>query len=267
MKASIRPNDGGVQTDQRLATPTAATTAQHDPKYYDSDARDTIVPKLGLINKIGPLSETFPKNAGEFAFNKRVVLGTKYEGPGALPGEFGVPVIPLRFDKSYVETHRAGAELKFGIQVDPPQKRFATAEAAHQAGYVVDFDAPKDNNVEEEGLIVFLVAGPKDDAEDAFFLKIGDLYFTPAVFSVRRASFRDVYRNIKTWASRPGSKVHNKLCLLSSKFVKNDARRQSWFEARITATAKLTDEQIALIETAVPAFLMPPTPALPELGA
>lgn len=268
MKASIRPEDGGVQTEH-APTQTSSPTqhAQRDASFYDSDARDTKTPLLGLINKVGPLSDAFPKNAGEFAYNKRVVLGTRYTGPGALPDEFGVPVIPIRFTKTYIETYREGVELKFGITMDPPQKSFATAQAAYAQGYAIDYDAPKFNNVEERGDLVFLVAGPADDAEDAFFLQLGDLFFTPASFSVRRASYRDVFQNIKTWSQRPGSKVHNKLCLLSSKKVTKSkgGKTNTWFESRITATRKLTDDEIATIEAAVPGYLMPMTPALPAL--
>lgn len=267
MKASIRPESTGVQTEHALSKPTSTAVAHNDAAYYDSNERDTIVPVLGLINKIGPLSDAFPKNAGEFAFNRRLVIGTPYTGPGALPGEFGVNVIPLKAEKYYVETYRNGLELKFGVKVEPPVRMFATANAAYQAGYAIDFDAPKLNNVEEAATLVFLVAGPKDDPEDAFFLQIRDLWFTPVVYSVRRASLRDVYRNVNTWVSRPGSKYHNKLCTLSSKFIKNEARKQSWFESRIVATRKLTDEEILRIETAVPAFIRPATPSLPELSA
>lgn len=271
-RSSIRPESDGVQTEHASSNPAPSPSqqAQRDAAYYDSDARDTKVPVLGLINKVGPLSDLFPKNAGEFAYNKRVVLGAPYTGPGSQKDEFGLAVIPLRFEKSFVETYRDGEEIKFGAKIEPPQKVFATAEAAYAQGYIADFDAPKFNNVEEKGDLVFLVAGPADDAEDAFFLEIGGLFFTPASFSVRRAAYRDVFQNIKTWSARPGSKVHNKLCLLRSK-KKSKVRNgvpSSWYESSISATRKLTEAEIATIEAAVPAYLMPATPALPlELTA
>lgn len=269
MKTSIRPESGGVQSEHTLAKQqTSAPYAEHDASYHDSEARDIKTPKLGLVGKIGPLSETFPKNVGEFAYNGRVLLGTALTpGPGVQAGEFGLTVIPVSFKKRWVETHRDSTEIKFGMKIDPPQKRFESADAAYKAGYAIDFDAPKVNNVEQEGELVLLVSGPKDDPEDAFFLKIGEEYFTPAIYTVRRGSFKDVYKNIATWYSRPGSLVHNKLCTLSSKLIKNEARRQSWFESRITAKAKLSPEDIARIEAAVPAFIMPASPSLPETPA
>lgn len=241
-KSSIRPG-AGSQADAPASENLPATQPGSAPvpysgdrNNYDSPNRDQIIPKLGLVNATGPLAKKFRADYGKYVFEERLVLG----------GE--VPVIPLRLDKYFVECRRGGTDLKF----EDEKKIFRSAREAQLAGYALDWDSQHVNKAEEAATITFLVAGPADDVADAFFITAAGLTFAPAVHTVRRGAYRDVYRQLYTAQSRAelrGGKLWHGLWELYAKTDCSSPNRDNeWAESRIRPKSKLTAEDIAGLE-------------------
>lgn len=243
---SDRPSDSELPATQGSTAVVPAT----DGAKYDDGSRDVVNPRLGLINKIGPLSTKFPRNAGEFAFEDRLVLGKQI--PGGKVGESTLDVILVSTRKFYVECKRDGVFLKYGDGIKP--KIFQTANAANLAGYGIDFDSQLPNKVEEAGEALVLVAGPADDVADAFFIEVDGQVYAPALMSFRRGSFRDAWKILNTGKSRAEARkaeVFGTIYNLSSKLVENEEKGQAWFETRATAKSKVSPEGLANIRFAL----------------
>lgn len=255
-KTSIKPEEATPVTSTAVTTTQSAAPANYNPDKYDDSSRDVQHPVLGLINKIGPLSKTFPKNAGEFAFADTILLGEK------------VTVIPLGFLKIFIESRRDGKDLKYGDGIIA--KVFPSANAAYQAGYVVDFDSNMPNRVEEGSKLGFLVLGPKEDTTGEFYLRSPDGgNYGLAVTTLRRGGHKGVYRPLYNHyyrrakaAGLPESEIHTLLekpdfsWTLSAEHVDNPARGQDWFEPRIARAAQLTPEFAAWVTAEVGKFTL-----------
>lgn len=245
-KTSIKPPVDGesapsIERENQLVPGSSTSVGLptgYNPDQYDDPNRDIQTPALGLINKIGPLSKTFPKNAGEFAFGESVLLGEK------------AIVIPVAKQKLYIESRRNGKDLKFGDGI--VVRVFTSAREAAHAGYAVDFDDKAQNRVEEAAKLGFLVKAPEGDKSGEFYYSAPDgTDWGIAQTTLRRGSYRGVYRLINTRASRPGAKLHDTAYLLFAEHVENAQRQQDWFESRVRTEAQLTPEFIAWIESAL----------------
>lgn len=241
----LSPGKAGqsVETDNPQNLPatqagSAVAPYQGDHNNYDDASRDIKIPRIGIVNGVGPLFKKFPKNVGEIAFEERLILGAETD------------VIVLNLRKFYVEIRRNGVDLKYGDGILP--KVFKTAGEANAAGYAIDWDSNHVNKAQEAGEILLLVAGPADDVQDAFYIEAGGKFWAPALTTVRRGGYREVYRLFKTVETRAqarGGKLHGTVFKYWPKLVEGD--QNSWFEPRAEAKAKLAPEDIAKIESAL----------------
>lgn len=255
-KASIKPGQS-VQTDDTPenlpATQAGSAPVPYsgDTKNYDDPSRDRKIPRIGIVNGVGPLFKKFPKNVGQIAFEERLILGDSVE------------VIALKLQKFYVEIRRNGTDLKYGdaatkkiTEESGPIRTFLTANQAHQAGYAIDFDSNYLNKVEEAGTALFLVSGPADDLQDAFCISFGGRHWAPAVTTFRRGGFRSAFRLLKTIEDRAtakGDKLHRSVFKFFPEMI--EGKQNSWFEPRVEVVAKLTDEDLAALEKAASQYI------------
>jgi hypothetical protein len=237
-KTSITPE---VETPEALtarhlpATQAPAQLAGYNPDHYDDPNRDIQTPTLGLINKIGPLSKAFPKNAGEFALGDQLVLGET------------VTAVCVGKQKLYVESRRGGVDLKFGDGIMP--RMFASANEAFQAGYAVDFDSNRPNRVEEAAKLAFLIRAPQGDSSGEFYYVAPDgSKWAVVQTTVRRGGYRGVYRPINTRASRPNEKLYATFWTISAEHVENTQKKQDWFEMRAKQAGPVDEKTVAWIE-------------------
>lgn len=249
---SEKPVTSAVTTVERANPP--ALPAKYNPDRYDDVSRDIQVPVLGLVNKIGPLSEKFPKNVGEFVLGDTVLLGER------------VGVIPVGILKLFIESMRDGVELKFGSPESATAKIFATANDAYNAGYAVDFDSNVKNRVEESSRVAFLVVAPAGDQSGEFVMKTGDLKLALAKSSYRRGGHRGVFRPLVNHAVKIArekgieivglsaadvfekTEAFTHLWTVSSTKVENAIKKQAWYEPRIAKTAPLAPEVVEWIK-------------------
>lgn len=216
----------------------AVTPYQGDQTNYDDASRDIKIPRLGIVNGVGPLFKKFPKNVGELAFEERLILGPETD------------VIALNLRKFYVEIRRNGVDLKYGDGIMP--KIFKKASDANAAGYAIDWDSNHVNKAQEAGEILLLVAGPADDVQDAFYIEAAGKNWAPALTTVRRGGYREVYRllnTVKDRAEARGGRLHGTIFKYWAKLVDGD--QNSWFEPRAEAKAKLAPEEVEKIERAL----------------
>lgn len=246
-KTKINPDaEDNVSTALSTSTPTTTTALDvQGDQYLDDPHQDVIVPILGLINKVGGLSEKFENKAGQFAIGD-VLLGEK------------VLVIPISAVKLWEETHRNGNKLEFK---KPPIPRIFTSEKqAMEAGYINDFSHTAPNRIGPIAKIGFLVVAPKDDASEDFVIKVGDIQTQPARSIFRKKAFKDVFGIIynhvyKRCLSRQISIVGlspnqifsagtawSHVWTLKSVVEKND--QNSWYAPSIEKGAALTPEQV-----------------------
>lgn len=217
MKSQITP--GQASSEIVPANQNTAIAAPADRINYDDPGRDQIMPRLGLVNATGKLAKKFRENYGQFVFEDRLVLGKE------------ITAIAVKLQKYYTECRRNGVDLKF----EDEKKNFATASDAHAAGYAIDFDSNHPNKAEEVASILLLVAGPKDDAGGAFFIEAGGLTFAPALMSVRRGGYRDVYRKMYTHETRAalrGGKVYDTTWTLTPETVSSTKNDNEWSTLR-----------------------------------
>lgn len=251
-KTSIRPEEQKIESSNLPALPTSPQLpAGYNPDRYDDETRDVQTPTLGLINKIGPLSKKFPKNAGDFAF------GDVLLGPTAT-------VIPIGFVKFFVESVRNGEPLKYGEIYDPPARKFVSANEAYRQGYAVEYDTNYPNRAEESARIAFLVAGPPDDDSGEFYLTAPDgRHWGVAVSSFRRGSLRGTFKPVFTHIYRlsqaqakPIEEIafYDWMWELRSEHVDNVQKKQDWFESRIKKLGHLPPDMIDWIRASVGAF-------------
>lgn len=255
-KASIKPESEkpvSVQGVTSLATQTSNVPAGYNPDQYDDVNRDLQTPVLGLINKVGPLSRTFPKNVGEFALGENLLLGESAQ------------VIPVGILKFFIESRRDGVNLKYGDGIIA--KRFATANEAYQQGYAVDFDSNCENRVEESSIIAWLVIAPEGDESGEFFVSgPGGLKLAEAKTTIRRGSHRAVFRPLLNHANRKAlsegmvtkgltanelfakAEAYNTIWTVSPRHEIDDKKNQDWFEFAIAKTKALTPEQVAWVK-------------------
>lgn len=243
-KSKLEPGSpAGSSSDSQVATqPQGSVATYHENTDYDSPNRDMIIPKLAIVNSTGPLAAKFRADYGKLVFEGRLILGEE------------ASVIPLKLSKYYVECRRAGVDLKFADE----KKIFKTANQAHQAGYAIEWDSKHTDKVEEAATITFLVAGPESDPGGAFFIKVGEKFYAPAVMSFRRGGYRDVYRQLFTSESRSAMQGRALWHSAWTLFVKPDCTSQhvdnTWAEARIKPLGKLTDVEIANLAKAAVEF-------------
>lgn len=245
-KSSIKPALGlESHSDVMLATTANSTVvALNEAERYDDGSRDIIIPKLGLVNNVGDLWKKFPRNAGDFVFEKRLVLGSSVE------------VIALSLRKFYVECKRDGQFLKYGDGIMP--KIFTSASEANRNGYAIDFDSLSPNKVEEAGEILFLVAGPADDAASSFYIEVDGKSFAPSLMSFRRGGFREAWKLVNTVKVRADSRkgdLFGTLFTLTSFLKEDTVKKQAWFEPRIAVTRRVTEPGIASIRVAASSFI------------
>jgi hypothetical protein len=187
-KIKLSP-DAEENISTALSNPAPAPTAldvQGD-QYPDDPSRDVVIPVIGLINKVGGLSEKFENKAGQYA------LGDSCLGKEVL-------VIPVSAVKLWQEVCRDGVKLEYGKE---PQPLFFPSEsAAKKKGYINDFSSTAPNRIEPIAKIGFLVIAPKDDTSGDYVVKVGDLQTQPARSTFRRAGFRNVYQPIYNHAHR-----------------------------------------------------------------
>jgi hypothetical protein len=242
------PASAGASPEIKRDLPAVANAASnipanYNPDQYDDPNRDIQTPILGLINKVGPLSKKFPKNVGE------LVLGD------VLLGE-AITVVPVAKHKIYVEVRRNGTDLKFGDGIVP--RVFSSAREAADAGYAVDFNRenPLASRVEEAAQMAFLVQGPKDDKSGEFYYTAPDgTIWGIGQTTLRRGSYRDVYRLINSRSSRPGAKVYDTKYTISSFHKEDSVKQQDWFEWTAKAEGKLDPDFVTWIETELGARL------------
>lgn len=214
---------------------------QGDANNYDDASRDIKIPRLGIVNGVGPLFKKFPKNVGELAFEERIVLGSE------------TSVIPVNLRKFYVEIRRGGVDLKYGDGTMP--KIFKSAKDANDAGYAIDWDSNHPNKAQEAGEILMLVAGPENDPQDAFFIEVDGKFYSPALMTVRRGGYREVFRLFRTVEARAaarGGHLYQTEFKLWAQLVEGE--KNSWFEPRAQAVAKFSDETVAKIAKALDAM-------------
>lgn len=248
-KSSITPGAGSkseAPSDSQLPVPTgsSAVTPANDAAKYDDGSRDVIIPRLGLIGNIGPLWKKFQRNAGDFAFEERLVLGNS------------VQVIPLSLRKFYVEIKRNGKDLKFGDGIMP--KIFQSANEANLQGYGIDFDSLLPNKAQEAGEILYLVQGPADDVAGAFYIEVDGKFYAPALMTYRRGGFRSVWKLVNTAKVRAEARkaeLYGSVFTLTSKLEENAERQQAWYEPRITPTGRVSEAGIAAIREAAGTYL------------
>jgi len=245
-KTQLKPGTSGqsVETENPQNLPAtqegSAMTPYHgDSNDYDSGSRDIKIPRLGIVNGVGPLFAKFPRNVGTLAFEERIILGEKAEA------------IVLNLRKFYVEIRRNGVDFKYGDGNMP--KIFASAKLAHEAGYAIDWDSNYANKAQEAAEILMLVEGPADDPQDAFYITADGKNWGLALTTVRRGGFREVYRlfnTVQTRAEARGGKLHQTVFEYSVKLVPGE--NNSWFEPRAAGLRKLSDEDVAKIEKQLP---------------
>ena len=248
-KTKISP-DAEENVSTALTNPTNAPTAldvQGD-QYPDDPNKDIVIPVIGLINKVGGLSEKFENKAGQYA------LGDSCLGKEVL-------VIPVSAVKLWQEVARNGVKLEFGKE---PQPRYFTSEGgANAKGYIDDFSNTAPNRIEPIVKIGFLVVAPKDDTSGDYVVKVGDLQTQPARSTFRRQGFKNVYQTIYNFSHRqclakqidirkikpsqvfaagvPWAHVWK----LSSIVMKNE--KNSWFVPTISKGAALNPDQVSWI--------------------
>jgi hypothetical protein len=257
-KTSIRPESEepitGPSSDLVPAQP-SSLPEYYDPGQYDDVSRDISVPVIGLVNKIGPLSKTFPKNAGEFAFADQFVIGET------------VKVIPIGILKFFVEKVRDGKDLKFGSPEAATAKIFATANEAARAGYAVDFDDVYKNRVEEASRVAYLVVAPEGDSSGEFVEDAAGIKVALCKSSYQRGGHRGVFRPLVNHAAKlakaqglptlgksaaqlfADTKAFTHFWTLSAEHREDLVRQLDWFEPRISKGDVLPPEVFAWIES------------------
>ena len=187
-KTKISP-DAEDNVSTALTHPNNAPTAldvQGD-QYPDDPNKDIVIPVIGLINKVGGLSEKFENKAGQYA------LGDACLGKEVL-------VIPVSAVKLWQEVARNGVKLEYGKE---PQPRYFSSESeARSAGYVDDFSNSAPNRIEPVAKIGFLVIAPKDDTSGDYVVKIGNIQTQPARSTFRRDGYKNVFLTIYNHSHR-----------------------------------------------------------------
>ena len=226
-------------------TPSNSLIVQ-DAINYDDPGRDQIIPRLGLVNGTGNLAKKFRSDYGKFVYSERLVLGEK------------VAVIGVKLSKFYIECRRGGIDLKF----EDEKRTFATANAAHHAGYAIDFDSKHTDKVEEAATLLLLVSGPKDDPSGDFFIDVGGHSVAPVAFTVRRGGYRSVYRHLFSNENRAklrGGKLWETVWTLFREEEESKKNDNVWVEPRIEVAARLSAEDVAKLEAILPTFTTMPT--------
>jgi hypothetical protein len=217
-------------------------------QYPDDPNKDIVIPVIGLINKVGGLSEKFENKAGQFA------LGDSCLGKEVL-------VIPVSAVKLWQEVARNGVKLEFGKE---PQPRYFTSEGEAKAkGYIDDFSNTAPNRIEPIAKIGFLVVAPKDDTSGDYVVKVGDLQTQPARSTFRRDGYKNVFLTIFNFSHRQclAKQINVRgmstsqvfaagvpwahVWTLSSMVKKND--KNSWFVPTIYKGAALNPDQVSWI--------------------
>jgi hypothetical protein len=248
-KTKISP-DAEENISTALSNPAPAPTAldvQGD-QYPDDPNKDIVIPVIGLINKVGGLSEKFENKAGQYALGD-VCLGKE------------VLVIPVSSVKLWQEVARNGVKLEFGKE---PQPRYFTSEGEAKAkGYIDDFSNTAPNRIEPIAKIGFLVVAPKDDTSGDYVVKVGDLQTQPARSTFRRDGYKNVFLTIFNFSHRQclAKQINVRgmstsqvfaagvpwahVWTLSSMVKKND--KNSWFVPTIYKGAALNPDQVSWI--------------------
>lgn len=190
-KTSINPEDPLARSLSTTAVSAVAVIPEgYDPGQYDDVSRDIEVPTLSVVGNVGPLAKKFKNSAGRLAMGD-VLLGES------------VQVIPVAAVKFYSETHRNGAEIKYGSPESKTRRMFGSASDAARAGYVVGFKASDGRNlVQEAARLGYLVVAPAGDTSGEFVEKIGALKLARAKCTYQRGGYRGTFRPIFNHASK-----------------------------------------------------------------
>lgn len=95
----------------------------------DFDKSDIKIPRLALVQNVGPLSGELGFTPGTFVYNKETVLGTSVKNPqGAIIGTDGITITLLHLRKYFLE------DLAYGSEVMPVL--FKTSDDARRAGFL-----------------------------------------------------------------------------------------------------------------------------------
>lgn len=221
-KTTIKP--GGNQPAEEtttLATQAPAALAERPPEYYDSDARDTLTPRLILIQPQSKLARKF--KAGSLLFDDTIEL----KAP--------LSIIALAKRKYYVEDLPQGSERK--------PKIFGTANDAHHAGFAIDY-SKTEPFVRETADVILLIKAPAGDQSGAFLDQIGNDFYALAITTLRKGSYRNVYRRLNTddqRRTRAGGKgMHELQYELTVEELEND--KGAWFELNAAPRGLLAPE-------------------------
>jgi len=242
-KSSIVPGQAPAHhAESTSLVPSDSHVPAIDNRDYDSPSNDRITPFLGIVSSVGKLAKKFRSDYAKFVYAERLVLGAE------------VKVIGLRLEKLYVGTKVNGVELKF----EDKKPTWKTANAAHQAGFAIDFDSNCPNKAEEAANLLLLVSGPKDDPSGDFFIEIGGDHFAPVQMTVRRGGYRSTYKPLFTQqgnAQMRGQKLYQTVWTMSTEEVASKKNDNVWPEPRIAIKSRLTDEELKKLEEVLPNFI------------
>lgn len=142
MKTSFADADQAAQVpDAPNAEPTAALVPQatneivpdsffgNDQIEGDFDKSDLKIPRLSVVQSVGPLSGELGFVPGTIVYNKETVIGTPSKNPqGAINGTDGLILTLLHLKKYFLE------DLPYGAEAMP--QYFKTADDARRAGFL-----------------------------------------------------------------------------------------------------------------------------------
>ena len=164
--------------DMLPATSEAPLTLSLGKVSGPTDARDLVIPRLNIVQGVGPLSEIY--TPGDIVYNKEVLL---------VPKDEPITLTVLSIKKDYVE------RLPYDPQ-GPRPREFSTLEEVADAGYWVDWRDNQPPPVKERAEILILIQKPGEIDSNAFNMDYEGTLHTLAVWTVMGTAYTRAAKRI-----------------------------------------------------------------------